>query len=218
MILYRPSLISPSRGLISVVEKSRRKEVVDILWKKMFHKSESFWIRSNADTTVIIKMMPPIFGERFEVDENDWKCIYADLLQERHVASQATGLSGTLSYLDPVIGWLWHAVPSFPTTCFMGFFSCLPRPQLTSFLGVDRLTFHFMGQIFQNMGHLGSRYDYSSHISLHFLPVYCKKPTWIEVFSPKIAKLDIAWLFVGLFTVSLDNHKVGFRTKKLPLQ
>ena len=34
----------------------------------------------------------------------------------------------------------------------------IPRTQLTSFLG--GLTFHFTGQIFQNMGYLGSRYIY----------------------------------------------------------
>ena len=185
-----------SRTFFSVVE-SRVVEVVDIFWKKMFHENASFWIRSNADTTGIIEMMPPIFGERFEVDGNDWKGICADLLQERHITIKATSLSGTLSCLNPVIGWLWHAVPSFPTTCFMGFFSCLPRPQLTSFLGVDRLTFHFMGQIFQNMGHLGSRYGYSSHISSTFYQFTARNQHESRFFRQKSQNLTLHDFLLG---------------------
>ncbi len=41
-------------------------------------------------------------------------------------------------------------------TCKLKIELCIPRTQLTSFFG--RLIFHFMGQILQNMGHLGSRF------------------------------------------------------------
>ena len=60
------------------------------------------------------------------------------------------------------------------------------------FEGVDLSTFHFMGQIFKNMGHLGSRYIYNSTVST----APCPDTLWQSDFQPcHIAGMSQPFLF-----------------------